>query len=92
MLGQIKSFHRDIGVGIIDAEDGRKYRFMRRDIVNQRAQLAGVEVDFDLDGRSPRQIIVLAGSPWSVFAAPLVQAPFTAACEVCPSFAPRLAA
>ncbi|MEZ5900636.1 MAG: hypothetical protein R3D51_14220 [Hyphomicrobiaceae bacterium] len=71
MQGQIETFRRDIGVGIIKAEDGRKYRFVRRDIVNTRFQLAGEEVDFVLDGRSPKEIIVLAGSPWSVFAGPV---------------------
>lgn len=68
MLGQIESFRRDIGVGIIKAEDGRKYRFVRGDIINERAQITGEDVDFTLDGRSPKGIIVLAGSPWSVFA------------------------
>jgi hypothetical protein len=68
MLGQIESFRRDIGVGIIKAEDGRKYRFVRGDIINERAQITGEDVDFTLDGRSPKGIIVLAGSLWSVFA------------------------
>ena len=29
MYGEIKKFRRDIGVGVIEAEDGRKYRFER---------------------------------------------------------------
>lgn len=68
MLGQIESFRRDIGVGIIRAENGRKYRFSRASLVNARADLEGEEVDFLLSGVTPQAIVVLAGSPWSVFA------------------------
>ncbi len=68
MLGQIESFRRDIGAGIIRCEDGRKVRFQRNHLVNARETIVGEEVDFVLDGRTPRDIIVLAGSPWSVFA------------------------
>lgn len=67
MLGKIESFRRDIGVGIIAAEDGHKYRFQRSGLVNGRDRLTGEEVDFLLSGRTPREIIVLAGSPWNVF-------------------------
>lgn len=70
MLGQIESFRRDIGVGVIKAEDGRKYRFVRGNMINERPQIMGEEVDFTLNGRTPKGIIVLAGSPWSVFAGP----------------------
>lgn len=68
MLGQIESFRRDIGAGVIRCEDGRKVRFQRNHLVNARETIVGEEVDFVLDGRTPREIIVLAGSPWSVFA------------------------
>jgi hypothetical protein len=68
MLGQIESFRRDIGAGIIRCEDGRKVRFQRANLINARDPLVGEEVDFLLDGRTPQSIIVLAGSPWSVFA------------------------
>lgn len=68
MLGQIESFRRDIGAGIIRCEDGRKLRFQRNHLVNARETNVGEEVDFVLDGRTPREIIVLAGSPWAVFA------------------------
>ncbi len=75
MLGQIESFRRDIGVGVLKAEDGRKYRFLRGNIINERARITGEDVDFTLDGRTPREIIVLAGSPWAVFASPAKSAP-----------------
>lgn len=68
MLGQIESFRRDIGAGVIRCEDGRKVRFQRNHLVNARETIVGEDVDFVLDGRTPREIIVLAGSPWSVFA------------------------
>ena len=68
MLGQIESFRRDIGAGIIRCEDGRKVRFQRANLINARDHPVGEEVDFLLDGRTPQSIIVLAGSPWSVFA------------------------
>lgn len=68
MLGKIESFRRDIGVGIIRAENGRKYRFSRASLINARFELEGEEVDFLLSGVTPHAIVVLAGSPWSVFA------------------------
>lgn len=67
MQGQITKFHEDIGFGIIDAADGRKYRFSRSDIRNPNGRLVGVDVDFLVESRSPKDIILLHGSPWNVF-------------------------
>ena len=67
MYGHVTTYRRDIGVGIIAAEDGCKYRFSRGSLINLRPDLVGVEVDFELSGRSPKDIIVLAGSPFAVF-------------------------
>ena len=67
MYGKIETYRRDIGVGIISAENGRKYRFKQQNLINPRLSLDGDDVDFELDGPSPTAIIVLAGSPWSVF-------------------------
>lgn len=67
MYGEIKKFRRDIGVGVIEAEDGRKYRFERSAILNRRDDLEGQEVHFDLASLKPQGIIVLAGSPWAAF-------------------------
>lgn len=75
MLGQIESFRRDIGVGVIRCENGRKVRFVRDHLVNARDRLVGEEVDFYLDGRTPHAIVVLAGSPWSVFAGKALEFP-----------------
>lgn len=79
MLGQIESYHHEIGVGIIKAEDGRKFRFACRDLINHRAQILGNEVDFELEDRTPRRIVVLAGSPWSVFVGSVVHTSFDTA-------------
>lgn len=67
MYGEIKKFRSDIGVGVIVAEDGHKYRFEKSAILNRRENLEGEEVHFELGGLKPREIIVLAGSPWAAF-------------------------
>jgi hypothetical protein len=68
MQGQITKFHEDIGFGVISTADGHKYRFSRSDIRNPNGRLVGLDVDFLVESRSPRDIILLHGSPWSVFA------------------------
>ena len=67
MYGEIKKFRRDLGVGVIYAEDGRAYRFEQTAIRNRREDLEGHEVHFELGGLKARDIIVLAGSPWAAF-------------------------
>jgi len=67
MYGEIKKFRSDLGVGIITAEDGRAYRFERTEIYNRHDDLEGLEVHFELGGLKARDIIVLAGSPWTAF-------------------------
>jgi hypothetical protein len=69
MYGEITKFRRDLGVGVIVAEDGRKYRFERDDIRNRRDDLEGAEVYFETASVKARGIIVLAGSPWAAFGA-----------------------
>ena len=58
---------RDLGVGVIRAEDGRAYRFEGGEIRNRREDLEGQEVHFRLGELKARDIIVLAGSPWAAF-------------------------
>ena len=70
MIGHITKFYRHIGVGIIAAEDGRKFLFHSRDLANRAASLSGVEVDFEVRSGRPRNIIQLAGSPWTAFGGP----------------------
>ena len=61
MYGEITKFHDDIGVGVIEAENGRKYRFSKSDIVSSVRQLIGEGVDFIVDASRPRQIVMLSG-------------------------------
>lgn len=70
MIGRITKFYRHIGVGIITAEDGRKFRFHSRDLTNRAGRSSGVEVDFEIRSGSPREIIPLTGSPWTAFGGP----------------------
>lgn len=67
VYGEIKKFRRDIGVGVIRAEDGRAYRFQGAEIRNVRDDLEGHEVHFLPSSRKAQDIIVLAGSPWAAF-------------------------
>jgi hypothetical protein len=68
MQGHITKFHESIGCGVIRAADGLKYRFSKSDIRNPDGRLVGLDVDFLVESRSPKDIILLHGSPWSVFA------------------------
>jgi cold shock CspA family protein len=68
MQGQITKFRSDIGIGVITADDGAKYRFAINEIVNRVDDLTGHSVDFLVHQRRPKEILVLAGSPWTVFA------------------------
>ena len=66
--GRIEFFRADFGVGVIKADDGRKYRFQRHDLINAQNDLLGQPVHFAISGLTPQSIIVLAGSPFAVFA------------------------
>ncbi len=68
LYGRVQSFRSDFGVGIIAADDGRKYRFQRRDLINAQTDLDGQPVHFAVAGLKPQSIIVLNGSPFAVFA------------------------
>lgn len=72
MQGHITKFHERIGFGVISAADGRKYRFAKSDIQNPNGGLVGLDVDFVVESHSPspRDIILLHGSPWTVFGSP----------------------
>ncbi len=65
--GEITKFRADIGFGVITSEDGRKYRFTKSELVNTEADLIGNAVDFLVVANRPTKIIVLDGSPWTVF-------------------------
>jgi hypothetical protein len=67
MYGQITKFRDDIGIGVIAAENGRKYRFAKSELLNDGAKLIGDNVDFIITSGRPRQIISMSGSPWTAF-------------------------
>jgi len=68
MYGRITKFSSDVGCGVIEAEDGAKYRFAKNAIVNLNGKLVGHCVDFVVSARRPTDIILMTGSPWTVFA------------------------
>jgi len=67
MQGHITKFHERIGFGVISAADGRRYRFSSADIRNPKSRIVGLDVDFVVESRTPKDIILLQGSPWTVF-------------------------
>lgn len=76
MHGSITKFKANLGVGVIVAEDGRKYRFKGDEIVNLNGKIVGHEVDFEVNRVArPKDIILLTGTPWSVFG-PKARKPF----------------
>jgi hypothetical protein len=67
MYGEITKFDDATGVGVIQAEDGRKYRFTKADIVGSVRRLVGEGADFIVDASRPRRIIMMSGSAWTAF-------------------------
>lgn len=67
MYGKITKFRPDLGCGVIAAENGRKYRFSKGQILNAADPLIGEGVDFELVSSRPAQIVMMAGSVWTAF-------------------------
>jgi hypothetical protein len=67
MNGEIVRFNSRLGQGVIKAENGQKFRFTASEIQNPNGKLVGLEVDFLVESRQPKDIILLHGSPWHVF-------------------------
>ena len=67
MHGQITRFSEEVGYGVIEADDGSKYRFAKSEVVNLNGHLIGHSVDFVVAARRPKDIILMTGTPWSVF-------------------------
>ena len=65
--GEITKFRNDIGFGVIVADNGRKYRFTESEVINSTSSLVGLSVDFVVVASRPTDIILLNGSPWTVF-------------------------
>ena len=67
MHGQITKFSEKVGFGVIEAEDGSRYRFDKSAVMNLNGRLIGHNVDFLVAARRPTDIILMTGSPWNVF-------------------------
>ena len=67
MHGQITKFNEQVGFGVIEAEDGSKYRFDKSEVVNLNGRLVGHNVDFVVSTRRPKDIILMTGTPWTAF-------------------------
>lgn len=60
MKGRILHYDDNTGVGQISGDDGVRYNFSRANLQRLVPIGAGVEVDFDVDGRDAKEIYVLA--------------------------------
>jgi cold shock CspA family protein len=67
MYGRITKFSDKVGFGVIEAEDGSKYRFEKTEIKNLNGRLVGHTVDFMVAARRPKDIILMTGTPWTAF-------------------------
>jgi hypothetical protein len=67
MEGRVTKYFNDLEVGIIAADDGRKYRFRAAQVMNRHLPIANQEVDFLVASGRPTQIIVLDGTAWTAF-------------------------
>jgi cold shock CspA family protein len=67
MHGQITKFSDEIGFGVIEAENGAKYRFAKSEVKNLNGRLVGHSVDFVVAARRPTDIILMTGTPWTAF-------------------------
>jgi hypothetical protein len=69
MLGRITKFREDIGLGVIECEGGRRFRFSMHEIASARQPTVGEEVDFLLVQRRPQEIVLLSACPWTALGA-----------------------
>lgn len=67
MHGRITKFSNKDGFGVIEADDGARYRFAPGEVVNLNGKLVGHSVDFLLNDRRAKDIILMTGSAWTVF-------------------------
>ena len=65
MHGEIIKFRADLGIGVIAAEDGRGHPFAKSQVVSSARDLVGENVDFIVDARCPRQIVVTSAALWT---------------------------
>jgi cold shock CspA family protein len=65
--GRITKFSEEVGFGVIQADDGAKYRFAKTEIKNLNGHLVGHTVDFLVAARRPKDIFLMTGTPWTAF-------------------------
>ena len=65
--GRITKFSEEVGFGVIEAENGAKYRFAKTEVKNLNGHLVGHTVDFLVAARRPKDIFLMTGTPWSAF-------------------------
>ncbi len=68
MYGTITKFDDKTGRGVIETEAGQRYRFAKSEVQNPNGKLVGYGADFLVDIRQPKEIVLMHGSPWTVFA------------------------
>ena len=64
---RITKFSEEVGFGVIEADDGAKYRFAKTEIKNLNGHLVGHTVDFLVAARRPKDIFLMTGTPWTAF-------------------------
>ena len=57
----------EVGFGVIEAENGAKYRFAKDEVVNLNGKLVGHSVDFLVSARRGKEIFLMTGTPWTAF-------------------------
>jgi hypothetical protein len=65
--GRITKFSEEIGFGVIEADDGGKYRFAKSEIKNFNGRIVGHTVDFLVAARRGKEIFLMTGTPWTSF-------------------------
>jgi hypothetical protein len=65
--GRITKFNEEIGFGVIEADDGGRYRFAKSEIKNLNGHLVGHTVDFLLTARCGKEIFLMTGTLWTAF-------------------------
>jgi cold shock CspA family protein len=65
--GRITKFSEEVGFGVIEADDGAKYRFAKTEVKNLNGHLVGHTVDFLVAARRPKDIFLMTGTPWTAF-------------------------
>lgn len=63
MQGKVLKFDSDNNSGFISGHDGNRYQFVRLDWAANEHPKEGQDVDFDIDGKNAKEIIVLQKKP-----------------------------